>query len=386
MHHAGLVPVFKEIVERCFIGGLIKVVFATETLALGVNMPARSVIIEKLKKYDGRSMVSLTPAEYAQMSGRAGRRGIDDQGHAIVLWSPTTRFHDVASLAGSRSFRLESAFRPTYNMAVTLLNRMPPERARDLIERSFSQYQNRSTSGDSLSPRLSNLFDSVVAVLRQRGHLKGWDVTDSGNLLEGIYHESDLVITDAITAGIFEGLEPVDLGALLSCFIYERRQAGPPPKPVSLSPELAKRVKAISTLVREVRELERGERLPLTKPVDDGFTLVIADWVKGSDLEVVLASHEHRNRNSRNSSMSPGEFVRNVKQIVDLARRIAVVAPGASVAESAKQLAIAANRGVVALSGKLDMGTDNTNDGAADNADDIALELALLEQLATTHD
>ena len=140
-HHAGLVPAFKEAVELAFAEGLVRVVFATETLALGVNLPARSVVIDKLTKFTGDGHDLLTPAQFTQLTGRAGRRGIDDEGHAIVPWSPFTRFDQIAGLAGSKSFRLRSAFRPTYNMAVNLLQRRDPEAARALLARSFAQYQ-----------------------------------------------------------------------------------------------------------------------------------------------------------------------------------------------------------------------------------------------------
>src|SRR5690606_11484608 len=85
-HHAGLLPAFKETVEELFVRGLVKVVFATETLALGINMPARTVVLERLVKYNGEAHVDLTPGEYTQLTGRAGRRGIDVEGHAVVLW------------------------------------------------------------------------------------------------------------------------------------------------------------------------------------------------------------------------------------------------------------------------------------------------------------
>jgi ATP-dependent RNA helicase HelY len=140
-HHAGMVPPFKEAVEACFTEGLTKAVFATETLALGVNMPARSVVIERLTKFTGERRELLTPGEYTQLTGRAGRRGIDDIGHAIVLWSPFVPFEQVAALASSRTYALQSAFRPTYNMAANLVRRYQPEQAHHLLNLSFAQYQ-----------------------------------------------------------------------------------------------------------------------------------------------------------------------------------------------------------------------------------------------------
>ncbi len=140
-HHAGMVPPFKEAVERCFVEGLVRAVFATETLALGINMPARTVVIEKLTKFTGERHEFLSPGQYTQLTGRAGRRGIDDAGTAVVLWSPFVSFGEVAGLAASRSFVLRSAFRPTYNMAANLVRRYPADTAHHLLNLSFAQYQ-----------------------------------------------------------------------------------------------------------------------------------------------------------------------------------------------------------------------------------------------------
>jgi ATP-dependent RNA helicase HelY len=140
-HHAGMVPPFKEAVEACFVQGLVKVVFATETLALGINMPARSVVIEALSKFTGEQHEALKPGEYTQLTGRAGRRGIDEVGRAVVLWSPFTPFQQVADLVLSRRFELRSAFRPTYNMAANLVRRHDRDEARRLLDRSFAQFQ-----------------------------------------------------------------------------------------------------------------------------------------------------------------------------------------------------------------------------------------------------
>ncbi len=140
-HHAGMVPPLKEAVEACFVRGLTKIVFATETLALGINMPARTVVLDKLTKFTGEHHEALTPAQYTQLTGRAGRRGIDTHGQAVVLWSPWVRFEQVAKLASSRDFVLTSAFRPTYNMTANLVRRYDQERARQLLNLSFAQFR-----------------------------------------------------------------------------------------------------------------------------------------------------------------------------------------------------------------------------------------------------
>ncbi|TAP27285.1 DEAD/DEAH box helicase [Arthrobacter sp. S41] len=147
-HHAGLLPIFKEIVEDLFARNLIKVVFATETLALGVNMPARSVVLEKLVKFNGESHVQISSGEYTQLTGRAGRRGIDVEGHSIVVWNPELEPESLAGLASKRTYPLNSSFRPTYNMSTNLLAQFGREQTRQILESSFAQYQaDRSVVG-----------------------------------------------------------------------------------------------------------------------------------------------------------------------------------------------------------------------------------------------
>ncbi len=140
-HHAGMLPTFKECVEALFAEGLCKVVFATETLALGINMPARSVVIEKLTKWNGETHADITPGEYTQLTGRAGRRGIDVEGHGVVLWQPGMDPRTVAGLASTRTYPLKSSFRPSYNMAVNLVKQVGRHTARELLESSFAQFQ-----------------------------------------------------------------------------------------------------------------------------------------------------------------------------------------------------------------------------------------------------
>jgi ATP-dependent RNA helicase HelY len=140
-HHAGMLPAFKEVVEELFRKKLVKVVFATETLALGINMPARTVVLEKLEKFNGEARVPITPGEYTQLTGRAGRRGIDVEGHSVIQWHDGLDPQAVASLASRRSYPLNSSFRPTYNMAVNLIDQFGRQRTREILESSFAQFQ-----------------------------------------------------------------------------------------------------------------------------------------------------------------------------------------------------------------------------------------------------
>ncbi len=160
-HHAGMLPTFKEVVEGLFADGLVRAVFATETLALGVNMPARSVVLEKLDKFNGEAHVDITAGEYTQLTGRAGRRGIDVEGHAVVLWQPGTNPAAVAGLASRRTYPLNSSFRPTYNMSINLLAQFGRPRAREILESSFAQFQaDRSVVG--LARQVRSREESLV--------------------------------------------------------------------------------------------------------------------------------------------------------------------------------------------------------------------------------
>ena len=345
VHHAGLVPVFKEVVEQCFIEGLVKAVFATETLALGVNMPARSVVIEKLVKYDGTRNAPLNAAQYTQFTGRAGRRGMDEAGYAVVLWSPHTRFDVVAELAADQSFRLISAFRPTYNMVACLLGRMPPEQARGTLSRSFAQHQ-ADTVPAAIS--LAERFDVVASVLRERGHLDGWTLTPSGELLTRIYHEADLALTEALAEGFLDGLSPPELASVLSAFVYERRGPGPSPDVRVPSTTAYRRLVRIEGQMKDLRKTELRSGMSLTRCLDSGFAAVAHHWADGMPFHELMGDGLAEGRGG--TVRSAGEFVRNIKQIADMAGKIAQVASDMDTVSVARLTVKALNRGVVVLS------------------------------------
>lgn len=511
-HHAGHVPAFKEAVEVCFAEGLVRVVFATETLALGVNLPARSVVIDQLTKFTGEGHDLLTPAQFTQLTGRAGRRGIDPEGHAFVPWSSFTRFEQVSTLAKSRAFRLQSAFRPTYNMAANLLQRSDADAARALLSRSFAQYQTdkeivrleqrivrdralvqelraqieaespadqdngdiletnpdlisdavaalrpgdvildddnnrvvvtgvswrkhgrarirlvnmgghdlhwdlsdlrsaprtvgtldlpvpfaparpsfraevahelRSTNfkgptkprrqksrkgrGDPRSElrraesnqvalearaaessgTLARRFDAICEVLRARGHLDGWKVTPTGEVLARVYHEIDLLVVDALFAGVFDDLTGPELASVVSCFTYEHRRPTPAPAPWFPSPKAAARFRDLEATSKDLRRYERQFGVAESRQPEGGFAANAHSWAAGEDLGVILGTDE---------DLTPGDFVRNVKQLIDLLRQIGVVAPVPATRHTARSAADSIQRGVVALSGAVDV-------------------------------
>ena len=333
-HHAGLLPAFKEAVEEGFAAGLVKIVFATETLALGINMPAKSVVLEKLVKYNGESHADITAGEYTQLTGRAGRRGIDIEGHAVVSWQPGLDPRALAGLASRRTYPLHSSFKPTYNMAVNLVGTVGRERARGLLEQSFAQFQaDRRLAARTLSKRRRNevtrerlprtntialRFDRICSVLESMGYLAagGEQVTDAGRMLTRIYSELDLVTAEAIREGVFDRLNAPQLAAVLSSLVYESRGDRRPSRMPDRASERAQgRLRGIW---RTVSLTERDHRLPSPAEPDIGFAEAIHHWTAGFPLADVLDD----------SGLTAGDFVRWARQVMDLAGQVATAADG----------------------------------------------------------
>ena len=341
-HHAGLVPAFREAVEELFSKALVKVVFATETLALGINMPARSVIIEALSKFSGEGHEDLTAGEYTQLTGRAGRRGIDEVGYAAVLFSPHHSFGDVAALAASRSGRLTSSFRPTPNMAVNLVRRHSRDAAYRLVRSSFAQYQ----SAFPLTDELDNIFN----LLAEREYVEGWKLTPAGERLTGIYHDCDLLIAEAIGTGLLDGLDAPSLAAICSMFTYESRR-GQIRRDLPSS-RLMRRAAAVNALAAELRKSERRHGVAQTRMLDTGFAAFAYEWARGGDLTAILgqARAGPSRQGKQELAMSGGDFVRNVKQLADLIRQVAAVGGTDRLERAARAAEGALIRGIVALS------------------------------------
>ncbi|OMI36970.1 DEAD/DEAH box helicase [Streptomyces sparsogenes] len=565
-HHAGMLPTFKEVVEELFVRGLVKAVFATETLALGINMPARSVVLEKLVKWNGEQHADITPGEYTQLTGRAGRRGIDVEGHAVVLWQRAMDPAALAGLAGTRTYPLRSSFRPSYNMAVNLVAQFGRHRSRELLETSFAQFQadkavvgisrqvqrneeglrgyrasmtchlgdfdeyarlrrelkdretelarqgvaqrraaaaealERLRPGDvihvptgkyaglalvldpglpagrtgghrgleyhdgprplvltaerqvkrlaaidfpvpveplermripkSFNPRspqsrrdlasalrskaghhdvrrhrkqrsaaaddteiarlraairahpchgcderedharwaeryhrllrdtrqlerriegrtntIARTFDRICALLSELGYLRGEEVTDEGKRLARLYGELDLLASECLRDGVWEGLKPAELAACASALVYEARAADdalPPKLPAGGAKEaLGEMVRIWGRLdaLEDEHKIKQAEGVGQREP-DLGFAWAAYRWASGSGLDEVL----------REVEMPAGDFVRWCKQVIDVLGQIAAAAPEGTVARSARRAVDGLLRGVVAYS------------------------------------
>ncbi len=359
MHHAGMVPAFREIVEACFEENLLAVVFATETLALGVNMPARSVALERFTKYSDAGRQFLTSAEYAQMTGRAGRRGLDDEGHAVVCFATDLAVQDVGRVALAPPADLHSSFRPTYNLTANLINHFDQATALEVVQRSFAQFENDRRPAGRRRP----LTDQMLArhrVLEELGYAVGWTLNAQGQLLRAIYHECDLLIAESLSFGVFDDLDPAQLAGLLSCFVYESRRSSRSTNAAQrvstkkkkvhhdrLGQErrlsLGERLHEITAIAATINEVEERHRVPHFKDPDGHFATIIAAWARGVSLHTVLDLAD-----AEIGQTSPGDFVRNAKQVADLCEQLGRLDGLTSVAEVALAARDAVLRSVVA--------------------------------------
>jgi ATP-dependent RNA helicase HelY len=365
-HHAGLVPVFRETVEECFAAGLLKVVFATETLSLGINMPARSVVIERFTKYGGAGRATLTSGEYLQLTGRAGRRGLDEEGHAIVLWSAETSYAEAARVASAPPPDLRSAFRPTYNLAVNLASRFDRATADAVLERSFAQWQAPPQRPDLLSRQLGHR----VAALCDLGYMDGWSLTDAGRRLGRIYHESDLLVAEALATDLLTGAEPSVLAGVLSAVVFEPRRArriaghsqhgrqghgSGPKRSAKRRPALQDRLgekrladlhgrcEALAEAAERIRLVEEAHGVPRTRQPSAGLSTAITSWARGASFGTALGVAARDV-----GELAPGDFVRTVKSVADLVQQVTYAAVDPATARAAREAVDLLLRGVVA--------------------------------------
>ncbi|NDG25055.1 MAG: DEAD/DEAH box helicase [Actinobacteria bacterium] len=413
-HHAGLLPAFKVTVEDLFQRGLVKAVFATETLALGINMPARTVVLEKLSKWNGEGHVAISPGEYTQLTGRAGRRGIDIEGNAVILWSNELDSISVGGLASTRTYPLKSSFKPTYNMSINLISQFGSEKARTSLESSLAQFQadkavvglakqirkneiardslfaeaecdqgdfieysrirgqikrleteNRKNRRkkveleeeiqdlrrslkkhschscpvreqhsriaerglrlqreiDGLEERINSRtnviakrFDRIKIVLDKFGYIEHDQITKPGKMLAKIYGETDLLIAESIRADLFSNLSPTDLVAVISSCIYESRNDEAAKIPRG---EIQVALSGISKIYARIHTAESDLNLEPMRAPDFGFCWAAHKWASGSSLTSVL----------KGSDLTVGDFVRSMKQIIDLLRQLRIAAP-----------------------------------------------------------
>jgi ATP-dependent RNA helicase HelY len=217
-----------------------------------------------------------------------------------------------------------------------LLGHRQVTKLREDLRRLESEMQRRGGG-------LVRQFESVLAVLERTGHVDGWQLTDTGARLRRIYHECDLLLSLALGEGLFDGLDPAELAALASCCTHEHRSSEPPPPPTLPSAQVRARVGRLDALAEELNRIEGAHKVPLTRSPEPGFAAAAWSWASGQDLHLIL-----------DEDLTGGDFVRNVRQLIDLLRQLAEVAPEADTRDAARRGAEALVRGVILSSGSVE--------------------------------
>ena len=340
-HHAGLLPGLKVMVETLFQRGELKAVFATDTLALGINMPARSVALGSLSKFDGVQMRLLTPNEYQQLTGRAGRRGIDVRGAAVIPYSPWESFEEAFALLTAPLLPVTSAFTVRYNSVLNLWTPHHPERLRLAVAASFREFQRRaarhvehgvSRSGQRgvgasggrphaeveapagryrLSRAAAAELEGTIYVLRHLGYIgRDDELTVKGRLLRAIFHPAGMVLTELMVNGTFEDLNAAEVAEVISWFTFDDDR--PLRNYDQLSQRLLQARREVYNALRDVLGVESEESLQLSPGIVESFHGVALSWHRGYSLGGLL----------RRVDLAEGDLLVTLNQTIDLLQQV----------------------------------------------------------------
>ncbi len=330
-HHAGMLPTLKEVIEQLFTSRLIKVIFTTETFALGINMPARTVVFDELEKFYGTGFRTLRTRDFYQMAGRAGRRGMDTEGFVYVRVNPRdVPFSEVGRILFGKPETIRSQFNTTY---ATLLN-LYRDMGRKLLEiypRSFHYYQSpvkRQKQAYELIERKLDLLEEMEYISREGLMAKG----EFGASLFGY----EMFLSEMHADGILEALDEVKLNVLLASLIFEPRKSDHPPK---LNKDMRELEQGVLHYARLIHKKEARHRVsPYTKPPHFHLTNAVEAWTQGDTFDEIMAL----------TTTDEGELVRHLRMTIQLLRDL-LHAPGISesLRRTAESARIKINRDVV---------------------------------------
>lgn len=315
-HHAGMLPAFKEVVEQLFTEGLIKLLFATETFALGVNMPASSVVFHSLKKYDGISVRNLKALEYQQMSGRAGRRGLDSVGYVYAnLSNETVASDDLQRIVGGPLEPICSQFDLAYSTLLNLYDRVGEEVVKT-CDKSFGTYhrmvQAQKKGGKKQKHKVSTeqrkLVKQKLGLLQTLGYLTEKGLTSKGKFASRI-SGYEVPVTELFYDGVFEKCKESDFFVMLVALVFEGKNSEWYPK---LSKDLQKIAKQTERCIGRVQKLELMCGLSAIKSPDFRLAPLAYDWATGKTFAEL----------TRHSSCSQGDIIRNFRLAIQLCRQL----------------------------------------------------------------
>ncbi len=225
-HHAGLLPIMKEAVEDLFCQGLIKVLYATETFAVGINMPAKTVCFDSLRKFDGINFRGLNTKEYFQIAGRAGRRGIDTKGYVVsMIYRPTFNIDEVKAITTKDIEPIKSQFRLCVNTALNLIHMHTPEEIEHILRLSFFSYQKFGEKYDSVPTTvLLARYNSIVRQLTKYDYVSKGKLTEKGVFASQIFSD-EMAMGELFATPFCNDLNEYQVLILLATLAYEYRES-----------------------------------------------------------------------------------------------------------------------------------------------------------------
>jgi superfamily II RNA helicase len=327
-HHAGLLPSMKEVVERLFTSGLLKLIFTTSTFALGINMPARAVVIDELVSFDGLGFSDMTVRDYYQLAGRAGRRGMDDEGVVYArLDTSSIRKSSVKRIVTGRPEPVTSQLNTCYATLLNLLH-LAGEGLYETYDRSFHYF----LADEAERRGARKLIDRKLRVLEEMGYTENGALTEKGSFAARLYGY-ELQAAEFLFSGLLDELDAGDLAVLAMAASLEGRGEQVP------LPEERHLIRRASRIVSEIRKVEKSIGIrELTPRLDFSLSGMVRAWVRGEDFETL----------ERMTGLDEGEIVRNLRRTMQLLREIRSAARGRS--DLAKRLSsaiTAINRDVV---------------------------------------
>lgn len=309
-HHAGMLPTLKEVIERLFSSGCIKLLFTTETFAVGVNMPARTVAFDSLRKFDGVTFDYMKSREYHQMAGRAGRRGMDKVGYVYVSVDPDEDDpHGVRRVLTGQIERIQSRFELAYSTILNLYERVG-ETIYDVCANSFATFQRRHHHRPGISPvHEKKIAKKKLAVLCSLEYIARNKLTRKGRIA-ALINGYEMQIAEMYVAGLLDELDADELNVLMVATVYEARRLA---RPLRLPKKQMKQI--ADPAFRCVRLINSAEKLhkldDLTKKPEFGLSLATWNWSRGCEFEDL----------EKLCDVGPGDVVRNFQLAIQLMRQ-----------------------------------------------------------------
>jgi len=349
-HHAGMLPIHKEMIERMFTSGLIKLLFTTETFALGINMPARTVVFTSLRKFDGVNFDYLRTRDYLQMAGRAGRLGIDKEGLVIChLDERDLKDAPLKRILSGKPEAIVSRFRLSYSSLLHLYESLGRERLFEAWEKSFNSFQHRERNERARNRnkrQQREVVEAHLALLAELGYIDPTGSLMPRGRVARLLYGYELQITHLLFEGLLETLPARGLAVLFCGLIYEQRaRGGRQHVPERLFGGLRRHV---DRQIEGLRSMERIHGIPnLMKLPDWGLTEAVDLWFGGADFQEL----------AKTTPATPGEMCRNFRQTVQIARQVSRTLDAADpLQEPLSEFQVKFNRGEVDARLQLELG------------------------------